>query len=176
MAKSKKADPYLMSAMANIYVHGARVQLRRYNEAQSINNQFGTATYECIFEVSSLFEHMATLATYLNICDLKLPINEKIIDIRNHIRHDTRENIDQENTRKERRASRLGLDGGDMQVMIVVSGDGVEVGNVAMTSAEIKLFIDMADGAFKALSVGAKVAVDGSSIIVNPPVDSGSSE
>ena len=159
--------PHLTAAMARPFIAGARVQLERYLEAQTYVTTYhvGMTGYDrCMYELSSLFEHLATVAIYLKRSGVELPIEQTIADTRNQIRHDARGEADMTNGK---RAERLGINP-KLLVHIVFSNGGVTVGNTELTAAQIGQFLDTAEMTMNALMLGGKVEVNASGVVVSP--------
>ena len=147
------------------FISGSKIQLERYLEAQRImksNDMIGSYADRCLFELSSLFEHLATLQTYLKRVGIELRIGSAITDFRNHIRHDARGELD---ARSEKRAERLGIDE-KLQTQIAFTDNGVKVGSTILNASELNHFIEMADIVAQALFLGGKIEINGDEIKV----------
>lgn len=154
--------PHLAAAMARPFVDGAKVQLKRYVEAQAWckHDPIGGAN-QCQYELSSLFEHLATVVAYLKYCGVEDSHDQVFTDVRNHIRHDVREEFDKDETNKAARAKRLGLNP-KLQMDISFLDDGVRVGSTTITNKEISGYLHGADMIVDTLLAGGKVEMDSS--------------
>ena len=72
------------------------------------------------------------------------PLNGLIKDVRDHIRHDFREEFDKVEKRKSDRASRLKIDGG-LQVAMRFETAFIEVGRTQVTVKEISAYLKWAN-------------------------------
>jgi len=162
MTKNKPSNlthqPHLGAVMAKPFIAGARIQLERYLEAQRFYITYkANGIDKCMYELSSLFEHLATVARYLELCGVdKLANAQTIFDIRNHIRHDIREEFDKDGKAKTDRAARLGINPG-LQGQVVFSDGGVTVGETELKADAISNFLDMAETTINALMFGLKI-------------------
>lgn len=158
-------------AMIKPFITGARVQLERYLEAQrlvSAHKVNGAWIDRCLYELSSLLEHLSTVSIYLKLCGVELPIQQTIIDIRNHLRHDVREEFDEDKKTKQERAKRLGINP-KLQMELVYIDSGVKVGTTELKANQISLFLDMAEMTAYAMLMGMDIEVEGGNINVRPP-------
>jgi len=156
-------NKHLSAAMVKPFISGSRVQLERYIAAQRLASDAGISgvwTDRCLYELSSLFEHLATVAVYLKLSGFELPIMQPIIDIRHHIRHDAREEVDKDDERTRKRGERLGLNP-KLQVGIEFIDNGVKVGTTELKATEISLFLDMAENAAYAMLMGVRIEMTG---------------
>jgi hypothetical protein len=149
--------PHAIATFIKPFILGARVQLRRYLEANEAANKHHLmeAHYECLYEASSLFEHLATVATYLGNADINLKLNATIKDFRNHIRHDARGEIDD---RSGKRAKRLGLQDG-LEVGIEFPLGGIKIGTTELTANQLGLYLDMAETSAYGLLLSVPIEV-----------------
>jgi len=133
---------HVENAIANTYLLGANKQLIRYLEAiATYKKQPIICTYHCLHESSSLFEDLATIAIYFKKHDHNNNLHKLLIDIRNHIRHDVREEFDKESSyRKNERAKRLNIDP-TLQTNIEFDIDGIKVGEIKITIKEISDYL-----------------------------------
>jgi len=174
MTKKKPSNltkqPHLGAAMIKPFIAGARIQLERYLEAQRFFKTYETGGIDrCLYEMSSLFEHLATVARYLELSGITgLPICQQIFDVRNHIRHDVREEFDKDGKVKSERAKRLGLNP-KLQMQLGFSDGGVTVGTTALTARQIGNFLDVAEMTMNALMLGSKVEVVDGNVTVRQP-------
>lgn len=147
--------PHAIATFIKPFIMGARAQLRRYLEANEAANKYKLMDmhYECLYEASSLFEHLATVATYLGNAHINLKLNATIKDFRNHIRHDARGEID---NRSDKRAKRLGLQEG-LEVGIEFPPEGIKIGTTELTASQIGLYLDMAEMSAYGLLLGVPI-------------------
>lgn len=143
--------------MARPFVEGAKAQLKRYIEAQAYckHDPIGGVN-QCWYELSSLFEHLATVVIYLEHCGVQLPDGQLYKDIRNHIRHDVREEFDKDEKAKADRATRLGLNS-KLQLQVSFLNDGVRVGGSKIENTKISGFINSTEMLVFALLNGGKI-------------------
>ncbi len=140
--------PYLLYALALPYLLGAKKQLKRYQIAAStlgIKGKTIPSIYTCLHETSMLFEDLATLSKYAERCNYTHRLHSLWVDIRNHIRHDIREEFDNESdTRKNARAQRLKLNP-RLQTNIGFTDTDIKVGGVVVDIQEIKDYLIWAE-------------------------------
>ena len=150
--------PHVIGTLIKPFIMGARIQLKRYLEANENASKYKLmdARHECMYEASSLFEHLATVATFLDNAKINLKLNRTIKDIRNHIRHDARGEIDE---RSDKRAKRLGLHEG-LLVGIEFPLGGIKVGTTELTASELGLYLDMAETSACGLLLGVVIEVN----------------
>ncbi len=109
----KKIQLEILNLLAYPYLLGAKLQLQRYRQiAKQLSKESApTKIMFCLHEASCLFEDVATIVMYLEESGLNHPYNSLWINVRNHIRHDIRDNFDKENeSRKKKRLETLGLE------------------------------------------------------------------
>jgi len=153
----KKTLPHLLSALALPYLIGARHQVIRYLEvASTLKNNSITGTQGCIHEVSTLFEDLNTVSKYMKKCGNENELHELWLDVRNHIRHDIREELDSENRKKKiNRARRLKLDP-KLQMSMGFTVDYIRVGGTIIEIKQIISYLDWADDIIAAILEEAK--------------------
>lgn len=140
---SGKPIPSLLYVIAQPYLLGASTQLNRYKEATKLlkDETSGMGVTVCLHEMSSLFEHLATVAKYMQICGHKNDFSELCILVRNHIRHDVRENFEKESEkRKVERSKALGI-GSTLEAEIEFRQDAIRVGNVIIEVSAIEAYL-----------------------------------
>jgi len=145
-APKKRALPSLLSSLALPYLFGAEIQVRRYcTAASTLKTKPVLGTIECLHEASTLFEDLNTVAKYMEMCGKKYKIHRLWLDVRDHIRHDIREEYDKENkTRKNLRANKLGIDP-KLQTNIGFSTDAIKIGKVVIQIKRINSYLDRAE-------------------------------
>jgi hypothetical protein len=138
--------PNLLSSLALPYLLGAKAQVERYMAAAiSLEKKTTLGTLACLHEASTLFEDLNTIAKYVEMCGYKNDLNSLWLDIRNHIRHDVREEYDDESdTRKNKRAERLGLHP-NLQTSIGFDLNGIKVGEILIEIDQINEYITWAE-------------------------------
>lgn len=138
--------PNLLSSLALPYLLGAKTQVQRYKAAAITLEKTKTlSTLACLHETSTLFEDLNTIAKYVEMCGHKNDLNSLWLDIRNHIRHDVREEYDNESdTRKNKRAERLGLHP-NLQTSIGFDLNGIKVGETLIEIDQINEYIAWAE-------------------------------
>ena len=137
---SKEDLPHMFSALAMPYLLGAKNQIIRYQGAAlNLKTRSIPATQQCIHESSTLFEDLNIIGRYLEKCKKKNKLHKLWLDIRNHIRHDIREELNNENDdRKNLRAKRLNLNPA-FQMDMGFAVDSIKIGG---TIIEIKTITD----------------------------------
>jgi len=104
---------------------------------------------QCLHESSTLFEDLNTVARYVKKCGYSHESHELWYDIRNHIRHDVREEFDnQHDERKKQRAKRLNLDQ-KLQIDISFSNDVIRIGNIIVKISDIEIYLAWASKIFE---------------------------
>lgn len=145
--KSKESTlPNLLSSLALPYLLGAKTQVQRYQSAALTLEKMKTLSIlMCLHEASTLFEDLNTIAKYVEMCGHKNDLNNLWLDIRNHIRHDVREEYDEESDlRKNKRAKRLGLHP-NLQTSIGFDQNGIKVGEILIEISQINEYIAWAE-------------------------------
>jgi hypothetical protein len=119
----------LLYAIALTYLFGAKKQLDRYKiAALTLKKKPVMGVYECLHEASTLFEDLCTVGKYIEKCKEQHELHKLWFDVRNHIRHDVREEFDDETSlRKNNRAKRLKIDP-QLQTDIEFSNDSIKIG------------------------------------------------
>jgi len=146
----KKAMPYkvdhIHQLLALPYLQGARSQLKRYIEATEVlRNNPSSGTFLCLHEISVLFEDLNTVAKYIERCGNDDKMRELWRNIRNHIRHDFREEFDnEEGKNKVRRSTYLKLDP-TLQVDIAFEKSSVRFGTRIIELSQVRRYLDWAE-------------------------------
>lgn len=136
----------ILEMLAYPHIIGAHLQLKRYEQAVNQLNKKTAAhgTIICFLESASLFENLATISIYLEYCGTKHKMHPLFQDIRNHIRHDIRENFIEEDARERNRRGRLKIDK-HLQFSIGFSKDAIKVGGIMLTLKDINDYIEWAN-------------------------------
>ena len=139
--------PHLLYAIALPYFYGAKTQIERYKHAAvNLKPYPVNATQTCLHEVSCLFEDLATVTKYAEMCGHSHNLHPLWLDVRNHIRHDIREEFDNEtDARKNARAKRLGLNP-NLQISIGFEPELIKVGGTAIEISAIEDYLAWAEG------------------------------
>lgn len=147
--KPKRPDAHLLYSFAIPYLMGAHVTVQRYRQtASTLKTTPVVGVQSCLHEASTLFEDLTTISKYAEMCGDTHEKHQLWIDVRNHIRHDTREEYDKENKNwKNVRAERLGLDD-RLQTNIGFSETAIKVGSVQITLDEIEEYLKWATELF----------------------------
>jgi len=143
ISNSKRKMPHLLTAVALTYFYGAKTQLKRYQFAVSNLNKDNAVngTYVCLHEISSLFEDVNTVAKYMEECGYKNDLHQLWLDARNHIRHDVREEFDNDgDSRKEQRVLRLKLNP-KLQMDISFGVDTICIGGTDIKISQIEEYL-----------------------------------
>lgn len=149
--------PHLLYALAFVYLVGAKKQVIRYQTATSaLNINTISSTYDCLHEASTLFEDLATISKYAEKCGHTNTFHKLLFDVRNHIRHDIREEFDNENSKlKNERAKRLKLNH-RLQTDISFTKESIKVGEVIIEIKEINSYLSWAEEIMKNIIIEAK--------------------
>jgi hypothetical protein len=166
--KAFQQNHHMHAALIRPYVDGARVQLERYIEARAwCKHNPIDGINRCYYEASSLFEHLATVARHFQLIGLHTPQGQLYIDVRNHIRHDVREEFDQDTKKKSERAKRLGLNP-KLQLDLSFLDDGVKIGSTELHSKAVSTFIEVSSTTVHALMAGMMVEVIDGQFVAKP--------
>lgn len=143
----KRKLPHLLYALALPYVFGAKTQIDRYKtEAATLKEHPVTSVQVCLHEVSCLFEDLSTVGKYAEMCGHTHELHKLWLDVRNHIRHDVREELDNEtDARKNARAKRLGLNP-KLQTSIGFDVDAINVGSTNIKLDTVEEYLGWAGG------------------------------
>lgn len=140
--------PYMISGIAVPYLKGAGVSLQRYLEAASQLKKDVNKVYNCLYEASSLLEHLDTVDRYVIMCGEQHPLHKTILNMRNHIRHDLRDNLNHEsNDGRVKREKELGIREG-LLVDITFPEAGIVIGKTELSAVEIINFLQHAEQLF----------------------------
>jgi hypothetical protein len=128
------------------YLNGAKEQVLRYQRAASaLETTQVNGVIICIHEASCLFEDLSTIAVYAGKCGDEHELNGLWRDIRHHIRHDFREELDStKDKRKNLRAIELKLQPG-IQVDISFKPDSIKIGEITITIQQINNYLIWAE-------------------------------
>lgn len=146
-AVSLEGKAHILLSLAIPYLNGAYEQITRYEATASQFTPQNAVNIVniCLHEVSSLFEDVCTVSKYLSeLCGYKNEKHQLWVDIRNHIRHDVRENFDTTNQRdaerREKRLQRLGISD-KLQSSIGFDKDRISIGSTVIAMDEIKEYL-----------------------------------
>jgi hypothetical protein len=143
-ATPQRVDAYLLYSFAIPYLMGAWVTVQRYKQvAATLKETPVKGVQSCLHEASTLFEDLATISKYAEMCGDTHERHQLWIDVRNHIRHDTREEFDKDKNWKHVRAERLGLDD-RLQTNIGFNETAIKVGSVEILISEIEEYMKWA--------------------------------
>jgi hypothetical protein len=128
------------------YFFGAKTQIERYKQAASTLKESPVSGVQiCLHEVSCLFEDLATVSKYAEMCGHSHKLHSLWLDVRNHIRHDIREEFDNEsNARKNARAKRLDLND-KLQISISFKPEEIKVGGTVIAINTIENYLSWAE-------------------------------
>jgi hypothetical protein len=143
---SGKMTPGMLSVLALPYIKGSKLQIIRYAEAVSILDRDSIeGTQRCLHEISTLFEDLNTVKQYMEKCDNKNELHKLWLDVRNHIRHDIREELDNESEeRKIKRAIDLKLNPA-FQMDMGFAADSIKVGGINIKITTVLNYLDWAE-------------------------------
>ncbi len=133
--------PHMLQILAWPYILGAKKQVRRYSLAIALNKNAVEVTNECLHEISTLFEDLCTIGKYAEKCGQKHKMHQLFLDVRNHIRHDFREEFDVDTkSYKNARRERLKLDP-RLQTDISFEVNSIKVGGIRIEIDEINTYL-----------------------------------
>ncbi len=138
--------PHILYGLALPYLLGAKTQVNRYQlTALTLEKRPIEGVYDCLHEASTLFEDLNTVGKYTKKCGGENDLHQLWLDIRNHIRHDIREEYDNEtSSQKNKRAERLKLDS-RLQTNIGFSADWIKVGGIVIEISQINAYLEWAE-------------------------------
>lgn len=137
-----KENAHILIALALPYLRGARLQVERYQEASlSLKKDSINATNNCLHEMSCLFEDLNTVAYYVKLCGKKHRLNRVFREVRNHIRHDIRDNFDSDCEKRDKRWKYLGIDE-QYQTQMGFSYEGIKIGSTFIEIRDINQYLD----------------------------------
>lgn len=156
-ASKKGALPNLLSMLALPYLSGAKIQVQRYRTAAStLKTRPVQGTIKCLHEASTLFEDLNTVAKYIEKCGKGYKVHGLWLDVRDHIRHDTREEYDKENkSRKNLRAQKLKIDP-KLQTNIGFNTDAIKIGEVVIQIKRINSYLSRVENVMSKIINKAK--------------------
>ncbi len=141
----QEALPHLLSVLAWPYLLGAKRQVQRYKTAiQILQKKSIYGIQVCLHEFSCLFEDLATVARYTEMAGEKHRFHKLWLDVRNHIRHDIREEFDKTEKRKSYRAKTLGINP-NLQVSIGFDEGFIKIGETKITLSDINDYLTWAE-------------------------------
>ncbi len=146
----------MVSTLSLAFVIGASEQVLRYKEAYSKTEANSpTGVMHCLHEALTLLEDLDTLSWYTQKCGETHDLNKTIRNMRNHARHDIRENIDHEsNDGRRKRAKQLGVHQ-NLMVHIGFDENAIKMGNTMLTIGEAEQYIAWATGVLAKVMAGA---------------------
>jgi hypothetical protein len=153
--------PHILYALALPYLLGAKTQVQRYQLAAStLEKRPVNSVYDCLHEASTLFEDLNTIGKYAEKCGSKNDLHQLWLDVRNHIRHDIREEYDNESSsQKNKRAERLNLDP-KLQTNIGFTEEAIKVGGIVIEISQINVYLQWAEGLITGILNDAKARGD----------------
>jgi hypothetical protein len=146
----------MISTLSLAFILGAQQQIERYKEAYAkakTNPQAGVMY--CLHEALTLLEDLDTLSWYTQKCGETHDLNKTIRNMRNHARHDIRENIDHEsNDGRRKRAKQLGVHQ-NLMVHIGFDENAIKMGGTVLTLDEATRYIEWATNILTEVMAGA---------------------
>lgn len=142
-------NKHFLIALMSPYIFGAKTQLIRTMEAHAKlrDKEMLTMTgmYTFVFEASSLLEHLSMIQHLLHNADIDKndEISQKILDIRNELRHGARYD-DGKEKQKNTRAERIGKND-NMVFQLNATRNGIQCANIELTFNEIDMFINRSE-------------------------------
>lgn len=148
--RSDETLRYMVSGIAVPYLRGASVSLQRFSDASKKEKNI-EYVYECLHEASSLLEDLDTVDRYVIMCGQKHVLHEKILNMRNHVRHDLRDNLTHEsNEGRIKRAKKLGINE-KLLVSISFDVDTIIIGKTTLFITEVLEFLVFSEMVFGSL-------------------------
>lgn len=145
-AKGKHKITHILLVLAIPYLNGAKKQIDRYAEAASgLEQDPINSVNDCLHEASCLFEDLATIAKYTKLCQKEHSLNNLWEDIRNHIRHDIRENFGNDDARKKKRLTNLGVKS-HLQTSMGFDNAKIKIGETTIKLKTIEEYLEWATG------------------------------
>lgn len=143
---SREFLPHVLYSLALPYLYGAKTQIERYEAAAgTLQTSPISGVQKCLHETSCLFEDLATVSKYVEMCGETNKHHSLWFDIRNHIRHDTREEFDNlDDRRKKERAERLMISNG-FQTSLGFDMNTIKVGDLSVNLEDIANYIEWAE-------------------------------
>lgn len=136
----------MVSGISLAFILGAKEQLARYQEAYSkvkTNPQIGVMY--CLHEALTLLEDLDTLSWYTQVCGETNDLNKVIRDMRNHARHDLRENINHaSNDSRKKRAKKLDIHE-NLMVHIGFDENTIKMGTTSLTLSQARDYVEWAE-------------------------------
>lgn len=128
------------------YLLGAKRQIERYQKvASTLKTSRVDGIFQCIYESSTLFEGLNTIASYAKKCGHTHTDHELWLNIRNHIRHDVREEFDNDGKkRKKERAEMLKLNP-KLQMDMGFTADSIRVGSETIEIKRVNNYLIWAE-------------------------------
>ncbi len=156
--EKKRETVHMLHFLAYPYLRGAKLQLVRYREeASKLNRQNApNGIIACLHESSCLFEDIVTVLKYLEECEISHKMNHLLKNIRNHIRHDIRDNFDKESCSfKKARLKKLGIKA-TLQTEMEFSSEFIRVGDKTVYLKEIDSYIAWAERNINKVLINAR--------------------
>jgi hypothetical protein len=135
----------MASSLCLAFILGAKKQIVRFRDAyMKVATSPEIGTMYCLHEALTLLEDLDTIRRYAEMCGEKNALDETIRDMRNHARHDIRENLNHEsNDGRRKRAKALGINE-KLLVHIAYDENSIKMGNTVLTLDQATQYIDWA--------------------------------
>lgn len=144
--KLKKSNYHLLQALGLAYFYGAKSQVFRYREASlELDTSGAKAILVCLHEFSCLLEDLVTVGRYLEKCNRKHKLNTLIVTMRNHIRHDIREEFDNETYLKKIKSLKKLNIPNHLQTDITFDKEYIRIGDKTLSLEEIDNYLYWAE-------------------------------
>lgn len=142
---TETATKSMVAGLSLAFIEGAKSQIERYKEAyKRCHTNAAAGSILCLHETATLLEDLDTLQRYVEKCGETHELNKIIRDMRNHVRHDLRENIDDiKNKGRRDRTRKLGVHP-NLLVSIGFSEDAIKMGETILTLDEAAEYIQWA--------------------------------
>lgn len=143
-----KTLPHMIAVLALPYLYGASNQTKRYKTAASRLNRDPVSVMSCLHEASNLFEDLDTVDRYAQMCGKEHSLHMTILHIRNHIRHDIRDNLEHESDKRRiDRARKLNMPE-HLITSVGFTPAAINVGNTEVKIRELEKFLLWAEDIF----------------------------
>lgn len=143
---ASKSGAYILFTLAIPYLNGAYLQVERYKSAAAelASDNAATTVGVCLHEASCLFEDLCMVSKYVTeLCKHSNGLHQTWLDVRNHIRHDFRENFDKPDTRSNSRGERLNLSQ-NLRSSVGFDRGEIKIGGTTVTLESVIGYLDWA--------------------------------
>jgi hypothetical protein len=136
------------------YYRGSVTQIHRYlraiKELENGKDFSFPRLLDCLHEISSLFENLFAMYKYFEKIGIEHESHQIWKDVRHHVRHDFREQIDENDKRTIRRAKKLQLKP-NMLTNLEFGSKVIKIGNMIIEISDINEYLRWARSAISPL-------------------------